>query len=472
MCRNLTKNTKTMDDSEKKLLVIDDEENMRLMLKAMLERQGYSVRSAINGQEGLAYLRNGNEQFDFILCDIKMPEMDGMEFLRRSGELIDHSTIIMMSAYGSIDSAIEAMQLGAYDYISKPFKADEILLVLKKAEERERLRRENARLRKQLSETVTEYSFGRMIGKSKEMQEIFRLATKVAPHPTTVLITGASGTGKELLARGIHDASGRAAKPFIAVNCGSIPESLLESELFGYTKGAFTGADRNKKGLFSEADGGTLFLDEIGELPLAMQVKLLRVIQEQEVQPLGAAKPLKINVRILAATARDLSEAVRQGHFREDLLFRLNVINIHIPPLARRLDDIPLLSNQFVRKFNNSHKTDIRGIAPAAMNLLLQYSWPGNVRELENVIERAVILAEKKMILPENLPSEFGIKQASRRIDDFVSGFSIKKARKIMEKSLINRALEATGGNKSKAAELLEISYPALLQKIKKYSKA
>ena len=458
-----------MDNTVKKLLVIDDEENMRHMLTAILKRHKYLVQTASNGQEALSLIRDKGEQYDFILCDIKMPVMDGMEFLRKTMEVAADSTVIMMSAYGSIDSAIKAMQLGAYDYISKPFKAEEILLVLKKAEERERLRKENARLRRQLTDSGIPCTFGRMVGKSQEMREIFRLAAKVAPHPTSVLITGASGTGKELLARGIHEAGPRADKSFIAVNCGSIPESLLESELFGYKKGAFTGADKDKKGLFAEADGGSLFLDEIGELPLSMQVKLLRVIQEQEVQPLGAAKPQSINVRLLAATARDLAEEVQQGRFREDLLFRLNVINIHIPPLARRLDDLPLLCTHFLEKLKKTHGVEIQGISPAAMNLLLQYSWPGNVRELENVIERALILAEKNVILPENLPPEFGSKQAARRLDDYFSGFSIKKAQKIMEKSLISRALEATGGNKSKAAELLQISYPSLLQKIKKY---
>ncbi len=457
-----------MQDSVKHLLVIDDEENMRHMLTAILSRQGYSIQTVGNGDDGLEKLRQ--EKFDFVLCDIKMPVMDGMEFLRRASQLEHAATIIMMSAFGSVDSALQAMQLGAYDYISKPFKAEEILLVLKKAEERERLQRENIDLRRQLAGIEGELDFGQMIGKSKRMQELFKLALKVAPHPTTVLITGASGTGKELLARGIHKVSPRAAKSFIAVNCGGIPENLLESELFGYIKGAFTGADRNKKGLFAEADGGTLFLDEIGELPLPMQVKLLRVIQEQEIQPLGAAKAQPVNVRLLAATARDLTQERDQGRFREDLLFRLNVINLHIPSLSKRLEDIPLLCNHFVEKLKASHGVDIQGIAPAAMNLFLKHSWPGNVRELENVIERAVILAEKKIILPENLPPEFGVKQDSRRLDDFFAGFSIKKAQKIMEKSLISRALDATGGNKSKASELLEISYPALLQKIKSYS--
>jgi two-component system response regulator AtoC len=361
------------------------------------------------------------------------------------------------------------MQLGAYDYISKPFKAEEILLVLKKAEERERLQKENAALRRQLAETEGEFSFGRMVGKSKGMQDVFKFAQKVAVHPTTVLVTGESGTGKELIARGIHNFSPRSEKSFIAVNCGGVPENLLESEFFGYKKGAFTGADRDKKGLFTEADKGTLFLDEIGELPLSMQVKLLRVLQEKEIRPVGAAKPRKVDVRVVAATARQLTEEVQAGRFREDLFYRLNVVNIEIPPLRERTEDISYLCRHFLDKFTELLDVDIQGISPAAMNLLLQHSWPGNVRELENVLERAVILADKKMILPENLPPEFGTKLQSRRLDDFFEGFSIKSARKIMEKSLIGRALQATGGNKSKAAELLELSYPSLLAKIKEY---
>ena len=456
-----------MQDSRKQLLIIDDEENMRHMLTAILSRQGYEIKAVSNGEDGLQQLQK--ELFDFVLCDIKMPVMDGMEFLRQAAILEHASTIIMMSAYGSVDSAIEAMQLGAYDYISKPFKAEEILLVLKKAEERERLQQENADLRRQLAGVGGEYSFGRMIGKSKKMQDVFSLAEKVAVHPTTVLVTGESGTGKELVARGIHNSSPRSEKPFIAVNCGGIPENLLESEFFGYKKGAFTGAERDKKGLFAEADKGTLFLDEIGELPQSMQVKLLRVLQEKEVRPVGAARAGKVDVRVIAATAKELIEEVKAARFREDLFYRLNVVNIHIPPLRERTEDISHLCRYFLGKFTEQFDIEIQGVSPAAMNLLLQHTWPGNVRELENVLERAVILADKKMILPENLPPEFGAKLQARRLDDFFEGFSIKTARKVMEKSLIGRALQSTGGNKSKAADLLEISYPSLLAKIKEY---
>lgn len=457
-----------MDDSVRQLLVIDDEENMRHMLTAILSRHGYELELAANAREGLVLLQQ--KEFDFVLCDIKMPVMDGMEFLRQAAQLEHQATIIMMSAYGSVDDAIEAMQLGAYDYISKPFKAEEILLVLKKAQERERLQRENADLRRQLAGMEEKYTFGRMVGKSKKMQDVFKLAEKVAVHPTTVLVTGESGTGKELVARGLHEASPRNGHPFVAVNCGGVPENLLESEFFGYKKGAFTGADRDKKGLFAEAEKGTIFLDEVGELPLSMQVKLLRVLQEQEIRPVGAGRARKIDVRVVAATARDLAEEVRAGRFREDLFYRLNVVNIHIPPLRERVADISHLGRYFLGKFAQQLHVEIRGISPAAMNLLMQHSWPGNVRELENVIERAVILAEKKILLPENLPPVFGTKHQARRLDDFFEGFSIKKGRKIMEKSLISRALEATGGNKSKAADLLEVSYPSLLAKIKEYN--
>lgn len=452
----------------KRLLVIDDEQNMRHMLHVFLTKLDYEVVGAENGQAGLSLMQESS--FDFVLCDIKMPVLDGMSFLQEVNKQKHETTVIMMSAFGTMDSAIEAMQLGAYDYISKPFKPDEIHFVLKKAEEREKLRTENKKLRQELIDIQGKSGFKRMVGKSEKMQKLFQLAVKVAQHPTTVLITGDSGTGKELLARAIHQASPRKEQLFIAVNCGGIPENLLESELFGYAKGAFTGADRDKDGLFSLASGGTLFLDEIGELPLAMQVKLLRVLQEQEVQPLGCRQPHSVDVRVLAATSRDMAQEVAKGRFREDLFFRLNVINLHIPPLAERLEDLPLLCDHFITKFKKTLQYDVQGVAPASMNLFLQYAWPGNVRELENVLERAVILAEKKMILPENLPDQFGVPAQSRRLDDFFSGFSIKKAQKIMEKSLISRALDATGGNKSKAAELLEISYPALLQKIKSYS--
>jgi len=454
-------------ENKQRLLIIDDEDNMRHMLSSMLVRLGYAVETAANGRLGLEALVKST--FDVVLCDIRMPEMDGMEFLRRVEEDGIETTIIMMSAFGTVETALQAMRQGAYDYISKPFKADEIELTLRKAEERERLKQDNQVLRDKVTLLEGERGFGRMVARSKVMQEVFVLATKVAPHPTTVLITGESGTGKELVAQGIHEHSGRTAAGFVAVNCGSLPEGLIESELFGYKKGAFTGAERDKPGLFVEANRGTLFLDEIGELPLGLQVKLLRVLQEGEVHPVGSNVPRKIDVRVIAATARDLDQEVRLGLFRQDLFYRLNVVHIHLPPLRERLDDIPLLSEFFLKRYARRLNSPVQAMAPSVMALLSQYGWPGNVRELENTIERAVVLAEKKVVLPENLPAMFGTRQGGRRIDDFFSTLSIKQAQKIMECALIRRAMEATGGNKSRASELLEISYPSLLSKIKEY---
>lgn len=438
------------------------------MLSVLLSGEGYQVVTAADGQEAIRFLEV--RAFDFVLCDIRMPEMDGLAFLQAAETITHSATVIMMSAFGSVDTALEAMKQGAYDFISKPFKTDEVVLVLKKAEERERLRRENIRLKRKVAELEKNSGFGAMIGKSSAMQEVFTLAEKVAGHPTTVLITGESGTGKELVAAGIHAKSGRTDNPFIAVNCGSIPENLLESEFFGYKRGAFTGADRDKKGLFEEANKGTLFLDEIGELPPSMQVKLLRVLQEQEIRPVGSAQRKKIDVRILAATARDISEEVQQGRFREDLFYRLNVINIQVPPLRQRIEDIPVLCDYFVRKFTKTLKRpDIEGVGKHAMQHLLTYTWPGNVRELENVLERAVILTEGHCIQPENLPDNIQGNRADN-VADFLAGVSsIKEGRRRVEARLIRQALAKTQGNKSQAAQILEISYPSLLGKIKEY---
>ena len=449
------------------ILVIDDEANMRHMLTALLGKSGYAVTTAADGSEGLRLA--GEHRFDFILCDLKMPVMDGLAFLAgmRAADL--GGTVIMMSAYGTVDQAIETVQQGAYDYISKPFKLDEILLVLRKAEERERLRDENRQLRRRLDALDGQRSFGGMVGRSRAMQEVFRLAEKVAPYAATVLITGESGTGKELVARGIHRLGRGEAAPFVAVNCGGIPENLLESEFFGFVRGAFTGADRDKRGLFEEADQGTLFLDEIGELPLDLQVKLLRVLQEQEVRRLGAVKSQPVQVRVLAATNRDLEALVRDGLFREDLFYRLNVLNVHVPPLRDHAEDIPLLCRFFLDRFAARHGLEVQGVAPAAMDLLMRHSWPGNVRELENVLERAFILTDKRIILPEHLPEPFGARPEHRRLDDLLGTYSLKQAKVIMERRLIQRAMEHTGGNKTKAAQLLELSYPALLSKLKEY---
>jgi two-component system response regulator AtoC len=451
----------------KTLLIIDDEDNMRHMLTALLRKSGYRIDAAADGDEGLEKVKNA--AYDYILCDIKMPRKDGMAFLKEAREHVESSTIIMMSAYGTIDMAVDAMKLGAYDFISKPFKPDEVYLSLKKAEERERLKKENLRLKERIQEISADFQFGNMIGNSRSMKTMFRLAEKAAQYDTTVLITGESGTGKELVARGIHFSGARTSGNMVPVNCGGIPESLLESELFGHVKGAFTGADRHKKGLFQEADGGTIFLDEIGELPLSLQVKLLRVLQESEVRPVGGAKTSHVDVRVIAATAKDLETEMREGRFREDLFYRLNVLRIHLPPLRERVEDIPLLCRFFIDRYCKQLNKEIEGVSPGAMRLLMDHKWPGNVRELENMVERAVVLADKHIILPENLPIEFGIKRASNRMDDFFEGFSLKNARKIMEERLITRALESTGGNRTQAAKLLEISIPSLLSKMKSY---
>jgi two-component system response regulator AtoC len=449
---------------QKRVLVIDDEENMRHMLSSLLGKEGFEVTAAHSGKDGLMKLEKA--EFDIILCDIRMPEMDGLTFLKEVQRKRIESTIITMSAYGTIDVAIEAMKLGAYDYISKPFKPDEVILTLRKAQERERLRRENILLKR---EVQREYSFGNIIAKSPEMGEIFKTIEKISTYKTTVLLTGESGTGKELIARAIHYNSVRNEKPFIAINCGAIPENLLESELFGHVKGAFTDAHKDKKGLFEETDGGTLFLDEISELPLKLQVKLLRVLQEEEIRHVGGNISISVDVRIIAATAKDLSLEVNNGNFRADLFYRLNVLPINIPPLRYRREDISLLVDHFVRKYNQKLVMNIEGINRDTMNLLLDYNWPGNVRELENVVERSMVLSESNRIDTKNLPADIQNKTRSTGLSSFGDELSIKKTTYALEKNLIKRAIEKTGGNHTKAAKLLEISHRALLYKIKEY---
>jgi two-component system response regulator AtoC len=462
------KKTKDNKSSQKRLLIIDDEKNMRHMLSSLLKESGYRVDTASDGAVAMDMV--DRTIYDFILCDLKMPNMNGMDFFKTARDKLWATTVIMMSAYGSIDTAVEAMKQGAYDFISKPFKSDEVLLTLKKAEERESLKRENRWLKERIRKIQENYYFGSMVAKSKEMLSVFKLSEKAAQYNTTVLIYGDSGTGKELIARGIHFIGERSKKPLVPVNCGGIPENLLESELFGYVKGAFTGADNNKKGLFQEAEGGTIFLDEIGELPLSLQVKILRVLQENEIRPVGDSKTMQIDVRVIAATAKNLEEEVGKGTFREDLFYRLNVLPIKLPPLRNRPEDIPLLSQHFIDKFSISLDKEIKGITSAAMSILLKHSWPGNVRELENVIERAVVLAEGKNLVPENFPSNLGVESLTDKMDDFLEEYSLKAAQKVLEKRLITRALEKTGGNRTRAARLLEISHPSLLSKIKVYN--
>jgi two-component system, NtrC family, response regulator AtoC len=449
------------------ILIIDDEENMRHMLSKMLQRAGYSAQSAADGRKGLAILESN--AFDFILCDIKMPIMDGMAFLEQFRQAGYTSTVIMMSAYGTIDLAVAAMQLGAYDFISKPFKNDEVLLAIRKAEERDQLKRENRMLREQIRRIEEQHQFGHMVGKSAAMQAVFGLATKAAQYNTTVLITGESGTGKELVAQAIHLSGSRKQSPLIAVNCGSIPENLLESELFGHVKGAFTGADSTKSGLFEEAHGGSIFLDEIGELPLALQVKLLRVLQENEIRPVGSTQSRKIDVRVIAATSRNLQQMVVDGQFREDLFYRLNVFPLEVPPLRDRSEDIPILCHHFIDQLNQRLGLRVKGIAPAAMASLLQHRWPGNVRELENAIERAMVLSESEILDQGSFSYSSLAALSSEPLTNSVEGYSLKNAQKILEKEMIIKALKTTNGNRTQASKLLEISHPSLLSKIKTY---
>jgi two-component system response regulator AtoC len=458
----------TDNNSKMRLLVIDDEANMRHMLSTVLKKADYFVDAAPDGSVGLQMIEQ--TRYDFILCDIKMPNMGGMEFLKAARDKLNGATVIMMSAYGSIDTAIGAMKRGAYDYISKPFKTDEVYLTLKKAEERERLKKENRLLKERLQKIEGDYTFGNMVAKCSAMQDIFQLAEKVAQYKTTVLITGDSGTGKELVAKGIHQSSQRAKGPLVPVNCGGIPGTLLESELFGYKKGAFTGADSNQTGLFKEAQGGTIFLDEIGEMPLDLQVKLLRVLQENEIRPIGESKPMKVDVRVIAATSKNLAEEVRAGAFREDLYYRLNVLTIKLPPLRRRTKDIPLLCKHFINRFNKILGKNVKGLTPEAMSRLLDYHWPGNVRELENVLERAMVIVDDSLLLPEHFSLESNQSSRDLQAGAIFDGLSLKDAQKVVEKDFITRALQQTDGNRTRAARLLEISHPSLLSKMKTYA--
>jgi len=444
------------------ILVVDDEEGLRFTLSVLLKKKGYRVSAAENGRVALEALETLAP--DFVLCDLRMPEVDGMEFLQQALAGGFSKPIIMMSAYGTMDDAIAAMRLGAFDYVSKPFNNDEIQVVLARAVERESLRAENVRLRQAAHVTAEQ----EILSDNARMRDLLAMVRKVAGFKTTVLITGESGTGKELIARSIHRNSPWAEQPFVAINCGAIPEPLLESELFGHAKGAFTDAVADKEGLITAASGGTLFLDEIGELPLSLQVKLLRVLQEQKVRPVGANREREVDLRVVTATARDLEELVKEGRFREDLFYRLNVFHLEVPPLRERADDIPLLAGHFIRKIAARHGLPQSEIDAQALKHIVAYQWPGNVRELENAMERAVVLAGGRVILPEYLPErlqEATMPPLPYATDDL----SVKRNMRRLEKQLIREALRQTAGNKSKAAQLLDLSLRALLYKIKDY---
>jgi two-component system, NtrC family, response regulator AtoC len=448
----------------RRILVVDDEENLRLVLRTLLRRNGYEVETAASGEEALGLVDSFGP--DFVLTDVRMPKMGGLDLLATLKAKGNDATVIVMSAYGNTDLAIEAIKSGAYDYVQKPFKPDEVVLALRKAEERELLRRENRALREEIRK---EHKFEEILAKSAKMQEIFRTIAKIAEYKTTVLVTGESGVGKELVARAIHRRSSRRGGPFVPVNCGAIPENLLESELFGHKKGAFTDAIADRRGLFEEATGGTLFLDEIGELPLGLQVKLLRVLEDERIRRVGDTRDIKVDTRIITATHRDLQAETKAGRFREDLYYRLNVLLIHAPPLRERKDDIPLLIDHFITRNNTRLGTNIRGLDTEARRLLYEYSWPGNVRELENTIERAMVLAEGDQLVAQDLPDR--IREARDAVQmQLASGeLSVKKTMRVIEEILIRRALQKTKGNRTRAAEILEISHRALLYKIKDY---
>lgn len=449
-----------------RILVIDDEESLRHMLTMTLKKEGYQVQVASDGQQGLKEL--STNPYDLVLCDVRMPKLGGLELLDELNQRNVQTTVIIMSAFGNREVAIEALKRGAYDYIDKPFKKDEILLTLLKAQERLQLKEENAKL-KALQEQQLEGSFEGIIGTSDIMRRIFETVRKVAAFHSNILISGESGTGKELIARAVHNLSPRAKGPWVAVNCGAIPETLLESEFFGHVRGAFTDAHTDKKGLFEEADGGTLFLDEIAELPLNLQVKLLRVLQEGEFRRVGSSKPTRVSVRVVAASLHDLQDRVAQNLFREDLFYRLNVIHIKLPPLRERKDDLRALIEHFTTVQNARLGTKIRGVSPEAMKLLLEYAWPGNIRELQNAIERGVVLSNGELLEAAALPER--IHESDDELKQLIHSdeLSIKKMSSMMERILIRRALEKTKGNRTNAAKLLEISHRALLYKIKDY---
>ncbi len=448
----------------KKVLVVDDENSVRNMITVLLQKEQFDASGASSGEEALRLL--GERPFDLVLCDVRMPGMDGLQVLSTIRSQYPDTTVIMMSAFGTVDLAVKAVKQGAYDYISKPFKPDEILLTLRKAQERESLRRENIILREQIEE---KYSLESFVVRSPAMVKILDMVKKVAEYQSHVLITGESGTGKEVLARAVHNLSLRKDGPFVGVNCGAVPPTLMESEFFGHVRGAFTDATSDRTGLFEEAGEGTLFLDEIGDLPLDMQVKFLRAIQEGEIRRVGESTSIKVNPRIIAATAVDLEKAVREGKFREDLYYRLSVVPIHIPPLRERREDIKPLAEYLLGQISQRLGGASLVLLPGAIKVLLGYPWPGNVRDLENLLERAAILSGSSELGEEQIvPLLTGVED--RFVDEDASDEqSIKKATRHLERRLIIRALQKTMYNRSKAARLLEISHRALLYKIKDY---
>ena len=453
-----------------RILVVDDEESIREFLEIMLKKEGYEVTLAEDGSKAKDVL--AKKSFDMVISDLQMPNMTGIELLKHVTSTYPDLIFMMITAFGTTESAVEAMKMGAYDYLTKPFKIDEVRINITNALRSKNLEVENRSLKKELTK---EYSFQNIVGNSESMHRIYDLIRRVSQAPSNILVTGESGTGKEVVAKAIHYNGPLKDKPFITVNCGAIPESLMESEMFGHKKGSFTSAIADKAGLFEAADGGSLFLDEVGELPLNIQVKLLRAIQERIVRRVGANDDVKIDVRIIAATNRDLEDMVKAGTFRQDLYYRLNVINIKTPALRERKDDIPLLATFFLKKYNDRLKKTVQGISVEAMEILKKYDYPGNVRELENIIERTVALEGGATILPESLPpivnTPTGRKMASsHEIEIGPEGVDLDKVLGQIEKELLIKAIHTAGGVKKKAAKLLQITFRSMRYRVEKYN--
>lgn len=453
-----------------RILVVDDEESIREFLEIMLKKEGYEITLAEDGQKAKDLL--SKKTFDMIISDLQMPNVTGIELLKFVKESYADTVFMLITAFGTTETAVEAMKMGAYDYLTKPFKIDEVRLNIQNALRSRNLEVENRSLKKEL---VKEYSFQNMVGNSPAMHAIYDMVKRVSQTPTNVLITGESGTGKEVVAKAIHYNGPLKDRPFVTVNCGAIPENLMESEMFGHKKGSFTGAVADKAGLFEVADTGTLFLDEVGELPLTIQVKLLRAIQERVIRRVGGTEDNKVDVRIIAATNRNLEEMVAKGTFRQDLFYRLNVINIKTPGLRERREDVPLLANHFLKKYNERLNKNIGAISNEAMEILKKYDYPGNVRELENLIERTVALEGGATILPESLPpmvnTTSGRKMASsNEIEMGDDGVDLDKVMGQIEKELLIKAIHSAGGVKKRAAKLLHISFRSMRYRIEKYN--
>lgn len=446
---------------KEKILVVDDEQSHRTMLKAVLSKEGYDISEADDGVSAIKAVEN--EPFDLILMDIRMGDMDGIEAMREIKRISPSIPVVMMTAYASVKTAVEALKSDAFDYLTKPLDVEELKILIQKALEHYRLHEENVFLKERLADR---FDFSKVIGKSRPMRDLFETLSLISPSDATVLIYGESGTGKELVANAIHQNSPRSEKPFIKVSCAALPETLLESELFGHERGAFTGAFTRKAGRFQLANGGTFFLDEVSEMSSATQVKLLRVLQEREFEPLGGTKTIQVDIRLITATNKDLETEVKEGRVREDLFYRLNVIPIRLPTLRERREDIPLLAEHFFKHYKDKNKSSVKGFLPKTIDTIVRHDWPGNIRELENTIERAILLCRSEYIMPEDLPSNVqGAQDGVQPIVPVPSGMPLKD----VEREVILQTLADTAGNRTQTARILGISRKTLQNKIKEY---